>query len=212
MNVNLNNQSQGLTDAFTEIMFENSFYSLINKPTRISDSNATCIDHIRTNCLNCPINSTIITHMLADHMPVMQCSLLDEFEAQLEYSRVFNQSKLELFNEHLNTVDITNILTQVDPNKAMNLFSKMYILAFDQHFVLKRKNQKRTNQNWFDNELKKLLRKKDKLYKRYISDKTIENKNFYKNVRNVYFHTLSKKKHEYYQQKFQALRQNLKAT
>ena len=40
MNVNLNNQSQGLTDAFTEIMFENSFYSLINKPTRISDSNA----------------------------------------------------------------------------------------------------------------------------------------------------------------------------
>ena len=54
MNVNLNNQSQGLTDAFTEIMFENLFYSLINKPTRISDSNATCIDHIWTNCLNCP--------------------------------------------------------------------------------------------------------------------------------------------------------------
>ena len=46
INVNLNNQSQGLTDAFTEKMFENSFYSLINKPTRISDSNATCIDHI----------------------------------------------------------------------------------------------------------------------------------------------------------------------
>ena len=94
----------------------------------------------------------------------------------------------------------------------MNLFSKMYILALDQHFVLKRKNQKRNNQNWFDNELKKLLRKKDRLYKCYISDKTIKNKNSYKNVRNLYFHTLSRKKPEYYQQKFQALRQNLKAT
>ena len=62
------------------------------------------------------------------------------------------------------------------------------------------------------NELKKLLRKKDKLYKRYISDKTIENKNSYKNVRNLYFHTSSRKKHEHYQQKFQPLRQNLKAT
>ena len=30
MNVNLNNQSQGLTDAFTEIMFENSFYRRLN--------------------------------------------------------------------------------------------------------------------------------------------------------------------------------------
>ena len=88
----------------------------------------------------------------------------------------------------------------------------MYISAFVQHFVLKRKNQKRTKQNWFDNEPKKLLRKKDKLYKRYISDKTIENKNSYKNVRNLYFHTLSRKKHEHYQQKFPALRQNLKAT
>ena len=94
----------------------------------------------------------------------------------------------------------------------MNHFSKMYISAFDQDFVLKRKNQKRTNQNWFDNELKKLLRKKDKMHKRYISGKTIENKNSYKNVRNLYFHTLSRTKHEYYQQKFQALRQNLKAT
>ena len=57
-----------------------------------------------------------------------------------------------------------------------------------------------------------MLRKKDKLYKRYITDKTIENKNSYKNVRNLYFHTLSRKKHEYYQQKFQPLRQKLKAT
>ena len=142
MNVNLNYQSQGLEDAFTEIMFENSFYSLINKPTRIIDSNATCIDRIWTNCLNCPVNSAIITRMFADHMTVMQCSLLGESEEQLECSRVFNQSKLKLFNEDLNTGDITNILTDFDPNKAMNLFSKLYISAFDQHFVLKRKNQK----------------------------------------------------------------------
>ena len=173
INVNINTQNQGLTDAFTEVMFESSFYSLINKPTGISDSNATCIDHIWKNCLNCPINSAIITHMLADHMPVMQCSHLGKPEEQLQHSRVFNQNKLELFNEHLNTVDITSILTQFDPNKAVNLFSEMYMSAFDQHFVLKRKNRKRSNQNWFDNELKKLLRKKD-LFKRYISDKTIE--------------------------------------
>ena len=88
----------------------------------------------------------------------------------------------------------------------------MYVSAFDQHFVLKRKNQKRSNRGCSDNELKKFLSKKDKLYKRYISDKTIENKISYKNVRNLCFHTLSAKKHEYYQQKFQAVRQNLKAT
>ena len=110
MNVILNTQSQGLTDAFAEVMFESSFYSFINELTRISDSNATCIDHIWTNCMNCPINSAIITHMLADDLPVMQCSLLGEPEIHYEYSRVFNRSKIELFNEHLNIVDITSIL------------------------------------------------------------------------------------------------------
>ena len=93
-------------------------------------------------------------------MPEMQCSHLREPEVQLEYSRVFSQSKLELFNEHLNSVDMTSILIQVDSNKAMNLFSEMYISAFDQYFVLKRKNQKRSNQNWFDNERKKITKKK----------------------------------------------------
>jgi len=66
MNFNLNDEAQSFTDAFIEAMFDDSFHSLINKPTRITDTNAICIDHIWTNCINCPLTSAVITHLIAD--------------------------------------------------------------------------------------------------------------------------------------------------
>jgi len=65
MNFNLNDETQSFTDAFIEAMFDHSFHSLINKPTRITDTSATYIDHIR---INCPITSVVITHLITDQM------------------------------------------------------------------------------------------------------------------------------------------------
>ena len=33
---------------YKDLLFEHSFYSLINRPTRITDNSATCIDHMWT--------------------------------------------------------------------------------------------------------------------------------------------------------------------
>ena len=63
--------------------------------------------------------------MQANSMHVLQIHC-DELEVKLENSRIYNQSKVELFKKHLNTVDITNILTQVNPNKAINPFCEKH--------------------------------------------------------------------------------------
>ena len=67
-NINLLDSSDNNTQLFTDAMFNSNFYPLINKPTRITSSSASTIDHIWTNVTNTCINSGIITHCVTDHL------------------------------------------------------------------------------------------------------------------------------------------------
>ena len=52
-NINLlNTGSHSNTSDFIDMMFESSYIPLINRPTRISETNATLIDNIFTNSLD----------------------------------------------------------------------------------------------------------------------------------------------------------------
>ena len=56
---------------FVELMHENYYFPVINKPTRFSDSSATVIDHIWTNLHSHQIKSGAILDPLSDHLPVV---------------------------------------------------------------------------------------------------------------------------------------------
>ena len=73
-NLHLLDSSDNNTQLLTDAMFNSNFYPLINKPTRITGSSASTINHIWTNVTNTRINSGIITHCVADHLPVKQVS------------------------------------------------------------------------------------------------------------------------------------------
>ena len=72
LNYDLLQDSHSFTDDFVDIMYDHSFYPIINKPTRITQSSSTCLDHIWTNIHDKNISSVIITHKIADHSPVIQ--------------------------------------------------------------------------------------------------------------------------------------------
>ena len=59
---------------FADVMFDHLFFSHINKPTRITRTSATCIDHIWSNIHDRNIFSGIITEKIADHMTTFQFS------------------------------------------------------------------------------------------------------------------------------------------
>ena len=77
LNFNLIDLDDNNINKFKELMIDSSFYSLINKPTRIGRASATCIDHIWSNMYNDSIVSGIITEMIADHMITFQSSNLE---------------------------------------------------------------------------------------------------------------------------------------
>ena len=68
LNYDLFQDSHIFTDDFVDIMYDYSFYPIINKPTRITQSSSTCIDHIWTNIHDKSSSSAIITHKIADQL------------------------------------------------------------------------------------------------------------------------------------------------
>ena len=71
-NYDLLHQSHAFADDFVDTIYDYSFYSIINKPTRITQNLSSCIDHNWTNIHDKIIKSAIITHKIADHLPVIQ--------------------------------------------------------------------------------------------------------------------------------------------
>ena len=63
-------------------MYDHKFHPTINKPTRITASSPTVIDHIWTDRFNYKISSGIIVDSLADHLPAIQCVQLKSPRAQ----------------------------------------------------------------------------------------------------------------------------------
>ena len=71
-----------ITD-FVDQMFDNGFAPLINKPTRISQNNATLLDYIWSNSLvSMKINCGVLTHCISDHLPVIICTSINKISHQ----------------------------------------------------------------------------------------------------------------------------------
>ena len=123
-------------------MFENDFHPLITKPTRITGTSATAIDHIWSNAYGCKTNAGILVDCIADHLPVMQCSQIGtvkELSLNKE-KRNFSDKNICIFLQELNKIDISGILEESETNKAYTMFIDVYSEAFRKCFPLKQIN------------------------------------------------------------------------
>ena len=62
-NINLIDQKDLGTEILTDTMFNNNFFPLINRPTRLTNNCASTIDHIWTNITCVNITSGILVHV-----------------------------------------------------------------------------------------------------------------------------------------------------
>ena len=52
------------------MLTSNSFFHIINVPTRVTKSSATLVDHTLTNSLNSNITPGVIRYDISDHFPI----------------------------------------------------------------------------------------------------------------------------------------------
>ena len=91
--VNLIEKSTPTVD-YLLMLQSSSFSSVLSKPTRITPTSKTLIDHILTNDVNLTVKHCIIIHKIADHLPIT-CMVSDE-----QSNNVGLQVKQIIYKQH----------------------------------------------------------------------------------------------------------------
>ena len=131
LNYDLLQDSHTFTDNFVDTMYDHSRYPIINKPTRITQNSSTCIDHIWTNIHDKIIKSAIVTHKIADHLPVVQSTKISNFKTALPKIRNFSKQNCVLFIRAVSEIDPNKTLNYTSVDNAMDSFIQQYSILFN---------------------------------------------------------------------------------
>ena len=97
---------------FTEVMLDHNFCSLINRPTRITDTGATVLDQIWTNSYSDHIKSGVILHFISDHLPLVMSAAKSRVISLNSLTRNLNDINIRNFNLELENIDVNPVLTK----------------------------------------------------------------------------------------------------
>ena len=189
MNINIINQeTHTKTGQFVDIMFSNSFLPVITRPTRVTATSATLIDHIFTNDvdnLSHCVQGILVTD-ISFHYPVFHISRMSMVKETEMYmvKRVYNSRNKQGFLEAMTQVDWSEIYTAAGTQSAFDHFHKVLLMLLDKYFPkvkIKKKYNKR--KPWLSEALRNSIRHKNKLYTRYKKVKSVHNEVTYRSYK-----------------------------
>ena len=212
LNFDLNDLENRDVNSLKECMHNNYFISLINQPTRITDSTATCIDHIWTNVVNSDIRTGIICDPVADHLATFQVTNFNEYISPLiENDLFFDQVDYDKLYDNLSNENFEIVFQENQTVDSMfECFYKIIQRNLKQVTTTKRITNNKYDHQWHDKELKKLKRKKEAMYKKAKNNS--EFKQASRSLQKDYEKMIKRKKISYYQGTFSKYKNDIKRT
>ena len=122
---------------FITTMYSFSLFPLINRPTRVTNTTATIIDHIWTTQVEFNVNNLIIETDISDHFPVIsQCQIRHIKENQSLYKeiRIYSTEALDSFRNDVTHLDWDDVLHSSCANESCNIFYNMFENLYQKHF------------------------------------------------------------------------------
>ena len=139
-NINLLNfGTHTKTNEFIDDLISQGFLPYILKPTRVTDTSATLIDHIYSNHTYTNHDSGIIFTDLTDHIGVFHITndTTNKTESTYLYVRQLKDSHIKEFKNILTQTDFSDVLNNEDPNDVYNCFLRDYYSLFDKACPIK---------------------------------------------------------------------------
>jgi len=217
-NVNLMNFNEhSLTGEFLDGMYSNLLCPLINRPTRITSHSATLIDNILTNNIGCHSIHGLLFKDVCDHLPIFSILFEDQSNSSIDHETYFFHDKskenFEKFKERVTICDWSSISNNTEPTEAYCKFSTEFINIYNECFPLKKNTKKRKIcKPWISQGLLKSIKKKNKLYKKYLRNPNSISETTYKNYKNKLSHSIRIAKRLYLDRKFTENKSNIKQT
>ena len=182
--------------------------SLLNCPTRVTDSSSTLIDHLYSNDMHHNINCKILIHDISDHFPFIFSVNANSPSNNVEMLRKRNMKlfKYEDFLQDLSLAFDRSVIENEHTNihVAFKSFVDTLHNTLDKHAPLRnltRREKKLRRKPWITQPILEIIKVKNELYALKI--KSPENKSIqaqYKNCRNKLTHLKEISKKKYYQE------------
>ena len=168
------------TNDYVDNIFSQGFLPLITKPTRVTSSSATLIDHIYSNDICSNSTSGIVLTDVADHFGIFHCIQSNQTCAKNTHikKRLFTERNMSIFKTHLCSMNTNKIIESDCPDDAYNQFITLYKESFNKAFPLVsiKTNKKFTKREpWMSTGLLTSLRTKSKLFKKKLKNPTEQN-------------------------------------
>ena len=162
------------TSDFVEILFSNSLFPLITKPTRITNETATIIDNIFTNDFSNKFHNFqgILYSDISDHFPIFHFSqTITDVNDKQDYltKRQIKQSNVDTFITACSEIDWTCVTSIEDTQTAYsNLHNKLNHIYIQSFPLTKVKMGYETRNPWLTSALKQSIKMKNKIQKRLL--------------------------------------------
>ena len=192
----LKSESCDFARRFLEQLLTSSYIPLILKPTRITQHTATLIDNIFTNdteVIDFSSNGIIFSD-ISDHLPVVHVRYVaapTETIQKNEYifKRNFNDSNTQSFINTIKSLSWEKVIYNNNEIESYNEFFNIFSATFEKNFPLTKKRKSRMKIDrckspWITRSIIKSVRKKNKLYKKFLCHPTTNNEHKYKQYKN----------------------------
>ena len=133
-NINLLNvATHQKTNDFIDNVIAQGLIPYITKPTRITSTTATFIDHLYSNHTHTEYDSGIIITDMTDHFGIFHLIYGIPTVRNIKYkqTRQLNEYNILKFRNLLAKADYTSVLSAIDPNEAYNNFMQIYKSLFE---------------------------------------------------------------------------------
>jgi len=206
------------TNDYVDGIFSHGYIPVILKPTRLTNTSATLIDHIYSSNTRSESTSGIILTDVADHFGIFYIKTdhsKNPLKSTTTTTRSFCESNISIFKDRLDKIDFSDIMLTDCPNEAYTKFMVLYKREFDLSFpVTKKRIHKKyiKREPWISSGLLTSTRTKCKLLKMKLKKPTVENINAYKIFLNVFNKLKRTMKRNYFANMIEQNKNNMKQT
>ena len=205
------------TRNFMELLIDLEHYPCLTRPTRITHHSATLIDNIFVSKrLHCMQHSGIVTCDLSDHLPGI--TIFNRIKAKTivpktKIKRNLSTKKLAKIVEKLHEIDFTFIEEGTDIDQVAELFHNEIVSTIDmispeREITVSTKHTH--SEPWITKGLRKCATKQLKLYRTFLSHRSVGSCEKYKQYRSAFKKIKRRAKQDYYFEKCIEFKSNTK--
>ena len=218
-NIDLLKSTDENTNDFLNINFSFGLTPVIKYPTRITMNTASLIDNIFINTFERNLESGSFSVELTDHLPIFlvldKTNLLTKSQhTTINFRRAVTDDGVKKLQRELYEVDWSSLYSCNNVNTAYDLFLSKLLVLYDRNLPLCSSNNKKSciRKPWITPGLLRYIKKKNKLYKKFLNDRSPSNQAKYKTYRNKVNNILHKVKRKYFCDKLNRTKHDIKGT